>query len=397
MPITADSITGQWTVHRPDSLKLKKHVLHAPPLQDIDIIDIRQAAVEINLKEDINSLFNPENGPRRLPTLLLYDEAGLQLFEKITYLDEYYLTNCEIQVLERSAVEIARVIPSGSMVIELGSGNLRKVILLLQALENAGKSVDYYALDLSRKELERTLAHVPAFKYVRCHGLHGTYDDGREWLKSTANLTRQKCLLNLGSSIGNFERDEAASFLRSLADVLRPTDLMLIGLDACQDPGKVYHAYNDREGVTHQFVLNGLTHANRVLGERVFDEAHWKVIGEYVFDGEGGRHQAFYAPTRTSVVMGTVMRPHERIQVEQSLKYSQREAAHLWKLSGLKEVCRWTNSDNDYGEWFLIYFPQSSVMTALGTFPFGQIRYRVVIHPTFSAEPAGPAKHEPME
>ena len=43
---------------------------------------------------------------------------------KITYLEEYYLTNYEIEVLQRSATEIAAKIPSGSMVIELGSGSV---------------------------------------------------------------------------------------------------------------------------------------------------------------------------------------------------------------------------------------------------------------------------------
>lgn len=42
--------------------------------------------------------------------------------KQITYLQEYYLTNAEINVLERSAHSIAKAIPSGSMVIELGSG-----------------------------------------------------------------------------------------------------------------------------------------------------------------------------------------------------------------------------------------------------------------------------------
>lgn len=48
----------------------------------LDIIDIRCAAVEINLKDEINALFKPKVGPRKLPTLLLYDERGLQLFEE---------------------------------------------------------------------------------------------------------------------------------------------------------------------------------------------------------------------------------------------------------------------------------------------------------------------------
>lgn len=58
------------------------HIAGSPA--KIDIIDIRRAAVEINLKEDIKSLFCPEKGPRKLPTLLLYDEKGLQLFEEVS-------------------------------------------------------------------------------------------------------------------------------------------------------------------------------------------------------------------------------------------------------------------------------------------------------------------------
>ena len=49
-------------------------------------------------------------------------EKGLKLFEQITYLDEYYLTNAEIEALTRHADAIAEHIPSGSRVIELGSG-----------------------------------------------------------------------------------------------------------------------------------------------------------------------------------------------------------------------------------------------------------------------------------
>lgn len=48
----------------------------------VDIIDIRRAAVETNLKDDIIAMWNPTNGPRKLPTLLVYNERGLQLFEE---------------------------------------------------------------------------------------------------------------------------------------------------------------------------------------------------------------------------------------------------------------------------------------------------------------------------
>ncbi|CAJ2513787.1 Uu.00g019060.m01.CDS01 [Anthostomella pinea] len=314
-----------------------------------DIIDIRQAAVETNVKEEIYSLFRPQDGPRKLPTLLLYDEKGLQLFEEITYLEEYYLTNYEIQVLRRSAAAIIRGIPSGCMFIELGSGNLRKVLFLLQALEDAGKEVDYYALDLSKEELDRTLAQLPTFQHVRCHGLLGTYDDGRDWLKTPSIAARPKCILSLGSSIGNFHRDDAASFLKGFADVLQATDRILIGIDSCTNPSKVFHAYNDKEGTTHRFIHNGLRHANEILGEQAFVLDDWEVIGEYVYDSEGGRHQAFYSPIRDTVALGETIHAHERVQIEQSLKYSKEGCVKLWALAGMIEVDRWMTEDEDYG------------------------------------------------
>lgn len=75
--------------------------------------------------------------------------------------------------------------------------------ILLKALDEAGKTIDYYALDLSQKELERTLSDVPKFNNVVCRGLLGTYDDGLEWIRSGVNASRPKCILSLGSSIGN--------------------------------------------------------------------------------------------------------------------------------------------------------------------------------------------------
>ncbi|CAM1503087.1 Fc.00g078630.m01.CDS01 [Cosmosporella sp. VM-42] len=354
------------SVTTPNAVSLRlKSGLNKPPGSSLDIIDIRGEHVEINLKEELISLFNPKDGPRTLPTLLLYDEKGLQIFEdvssshpeprllmlmpwKITYLDEYYLTDYEIEVLKQSSMEIARKIPDGSMVIELGSGNLRKVCLLLQAFEDLERSIEYYALDLSRKELERTLAQVPNFKYVSCHGLWGTYDDGLEWLKQPAISGRPKCIIHLGSSIGNFDQGGASEFLKGFANVLQPSDTMIIGVDSCSDPAKVYHAYNDRKGLTHQFILNGLSQANTLLEDEVFKAGEWRVIGEYVHDEEGGRHQAFVSPLHTTDVLGSTIQPHERIRIEQSWKFSKPEAARLWALAGLSEVDYWGRGD-EYG------------------------------------------------
>ncbi|EXV06624.1 DUF2260 domain protein [Metarhizium robertsii] len=343
------------------------------PRGDLDIIDIRSNRVDFNLKDEVARMVIPKDGrARKLPTLLLYDERGLQLFEDITYLDEYYLTNDEIELLKKHSVEIAATIPDGAMVIELGSGNLRKVCLLLQAFEDARKSIDYYALDLSKKELERTLSHVPDFKYVCCHGLLGTYDDGTVWLKQPSIVDRPKCILHLGSSIGNFHRDEAAEFLQSYADILKPQDSMVVGLDSCGNPDKIYHAYNDSKGITHEFILNGLINANRIYGQEIFHLPDWKVIGEYVYDDEGGRHQAFLSPLREVNVLGSIIKPNERIQIEQSLKYSKIGAENLWKHAGLRETGIWTRGD-EYGLHMLqkaqIPFSKAPSLYAAQTLP----------------------------
>ena len=89
----------------------------------VSIIDIRQKGFGGSLIDDIREKLRPGKGnEKRLPTLLLYDERGLKIFEDITYLEEYYLTNAEIEVLTTHAIEIAKSIREGSMIVELGSG-----------------------------------------------------------------------------------------------------------------------------------------------------------------------------------------------------------------------------------------------------------------------------------
>ena len=88
-----------------------------------NIIDIRQGGLDFDLLAEMRKSLNPGKGQeKRMPTLLLYDEQGLKLFEDITYLDEYYLTNAEIAVLEKDASEMASFVQAGSQIVELGSG-----------------------------------------------------------------------------------------------------------------------------------------------------------------------------------------------------------------------------------------------------------------------------------
>src|SRR5258708_2014880 len=102
---------------------------------DVEFLDIRHEKREQSLLQATLDGLDPEHGGERsLPTLLLYDgqyqlwlsdprliicaEHGLKLFEQITYLDEYYLTNAEIDVLRSSAEKIVERIAEGTQLIE---------------------------------------------------------------------------------------------------------------------------------------------------------------------------------------------------------------------------------------------------------------------------------------
>ena len=228
------------------------------------------------------------------------------------------------------------------------TSNLRKVNILLRTLEKAEKKVDYCALDLSLPELQRTLSAFPkgTFKHVQCHGLLGTYDDGLAWLQTPENQRRQKCIMWLGSSLGNFTRPEAADFLKGFSKILGRQDTMLIGVDACQDKDKVYHAYNDKQGITHDFVRNGLDQANRILGKAVFNQDDWEIVGEY--DEAHGRHQAFYCALRDLDIEDVHITAGERIRVEESYKYSLLQSSQLWQAAGLVPRAIFGNKLNDY-------------------------------------------------
>ena len=221
---------------------------------------------------------------------------------------------------------------------------------MLDALDRAEKNVFYYALDLMQSELDRTLAAVPkdTYKHVKCHGLLGTYDDGFEWLKRPENAAAPKVVLSMGSSIGNFAPNEAVEFLAQITRVLGPGDMMLIGLDACQNPAKVYHAYNDRHDITHEFTLNGLNHANKLLGYEAFKLEHWEAIGEFVYDRIGCRHRASVVPLQDVTVEGVLVKKGEKVRIEESYKFNSLESDTLWRQSHVLDSQEVSSHNNSY-------------------------------------------------
>lgn len=95
----------------------------------IPIIDIRsttsdvsQGGIDEYIRAAVTTGLSSPYNEKELPSLLLYDAAGLRLFEEITYQPDYYLTGLEINILSKYAQQIADSIQDGSLVVELGAG-----------------------------------------------------------------------------------------------------------------------------------------------------------------------------------------------------------------------------------------------------------------------------------
>src|SRR5262249_18449229 len=155
--------------------------------------------------------------PRKhLPCKLLYDARGAELFEQICTLDEYYPYRNELALLERSLPAIARAIGPAARVIEPGSGAGQKTRMLLAPLD---APASYVPSDVSADQLAataRALAALPPDLEIA--PIAADYTQPLE-LPPPAPGTGRTCVFFPGSTIGNFEPDDARQFLARLGEL----------------------------------------------------------------------------------------------------------------------------------------------------------------------------------
>lgn len=220
--------------------------------------------------------------PKDLPCKYFYDETGSELFDRICELPEYYPTRTETALLERHAGDFAGLMGEGVDLIEFGAGSLQKVGYLLEALESPNA---YMPIDISGDYLNGMavkLRDANPGLLVR-----PVVADFTKPLRFPVSGARRIGFFP-GSTIGNFTRPEALSFLERAARLLRGGGL-LIGVDLVKDPAILHAAYNDAAGVTALFNKNILARANRELGTD--------------FDLDAFAHYAPYNPVEQRVEM----------------------------------------------------------------------------------------------
>ena len=174
---------------------------------------------------------------------------------------EYYPTRTELAILRDNAAEIASFVRDNAQLVEFGAGALRKVRILLDAMQ---RPRGYVPIDISGEFLLQVAETLEAeYPHICVNPVVADFTKPIKLgpLECTA---MHRVGFFPGSTIGNFTRAEAVSFLRSARQTLEGGPL-LIGVDLVKDPAILHAAYNDAAGVTAAFNKNLLVRANREL------------------------------------------------------------------------------------------------------------------------------------
>ncbi len=196
-----------------------------------------------------------------------YDQRGSELFEQICQQPEYYPTETEIGILHENREEIAQLSGTGCELVEFGCGASKKIRVLLEGL----RPKTYIGVDISRDFLiEATNRLSRDYPWLEVHGLCA---DLCEPITLARPSEGQRIGFYPGSSIGNFEPEEAIGLLRNFKSLLGTGGTLLIGVDLKKDDRILTAAYNDSSDVTAQFNLNILERMKGELGAEVNTEA----------------------------------------------------------------------------------------------------------------------------
>jgi L-histidine N-alpha-methyltransferase len=205
--------------------------------------------------------------PKHLDSKYFYDAQGDKLFQDLMNCEEYYPTNCELEIFTQKTAELAQSSIAGGDafdLIELGAGDATKSSHLLRYLIEQKADFTYLPIDISGNVISYLNITLPVtLPGLKITGLQGEYF--QMLTKAAAISDKRKVVMFLGSNIGNMPVEEAKEFCRVLRQHLSPGDMVLIGVDLKKNPKTVLAAYNDKEGITRRFNLNLLERINREL------------------------------------------------------------------------------------------------------------------------------------
>ena len=286
--------------------------------------------------------------PAAIPPKYFYDALGCALFEAICELPEYYLTRTERAIFTAQRETIAAVVGRNRQFVDLGAGNCAKGEFWLPAL----KPRRFIAVDIAPAAIEPALARLSAAHpeveftgvvtdFSRALDLDGELDAG------------PVTFFYPGSSIGNFEPEDALALLVQVRKLCGTRGGLLIGVDVPKEQGRLAAAYDDALGVTAAFNRNVLNHVNALLGTD-FDPAAFAHVAFY--DAARSRVEMHLEArgTRSVVIAGRerVFAAGELIHTENSYKYSPDRFAALLRRAGFADVAVWQDDAGDFAVYY---------------------------------------------
>tara|TARA_B100000686_G_C16679319_1_gene911013 strand:+ start:349 stop:1296 length:948 start_codon:yes stop_codon:yes gene_type:complete len=276
---------------------------------------------------------------KKLPSWLIFDSKGSEIFNQITQLDNYHPSKCEMEIFDTHKSKLSKIF-SGipSHLVELGSGDGKKTSVLIKQLLGDGTKVQYTPIDISEgaiNNLTNTLNQNFIGSSLKITGWVGDYFEG---LASISNHDRaRKMVLFLGVTLNNMDIPDAKLFLNNLYQSLRQDDLLLIGFDLMKNPKLLNQSYNDK--LFEEFNLHLLDRINECLGGN-FDKKFFVQQSHYNPDSKAV--ECFlYSTCNQTVYIKALNKTFEFVeweamQTEQSLKYSIQEIEELAFESGFK-------------------------------------------------------------
>ncbi len=279
---------------------------------------------------------------KQLACKYFYNERGSKLFDDICQLEEYYPTRTETALLKKYGKEIANHIGSEVCLIEYGCGSLVKIRILLDALDRPSL---FIPIDISEEHLLRAAKNLAA-QYQDLRVLPQVADFTQTLVLPEQALSRNIKRVGFfpGSTIGNFNHNEAVKFLNGISKTVGPNGGLLIGVDMKKDPEILIRAYDDSSGVTASFNLNLILRINQELGGN--------------FDISAFKHKALYNKTKGRVELHLVSLKQqianvqgfkfsfdegETIHTENSYKYHTKEFSSLAEEAGFATIKTWVD------------------------------------------------------
>lgn len=299
---------------------------------------------ELQIKQIVDDL---SSIPRSISSKYLYDTTGSMLYNQITQLPDYYLTNLEMSLIDYYARENSTSI-NNREIVDLGCGSEKKVCLLLNALDNFS-SIEYIPLDVSVSALKETANNLLK-KYPEIH-IHCIAADFISQLHILPESNRKRIFCFFGSTIGNLSYQQRFQFLKIIREMMKPGDLLLLGVDLVKQKHIMEKAYNDTMNLTARFNRNILN----VINSQIKAD----------FDPSAFEHIAFYNETDTRIEMHlrasssmSVTSPYlpvpielnesEMIHTENSRKFTVPQIIREIESVGLRVKTTQTDDKNQY-------------------------------------------------